>query len=790
MKRTLLCFCLMLFFEIISFSQLKVDSKSSATNLKSRFDILNPDLSTQRKSGTFDNYKRLIRKQVWEYTLMQDGYFTIGTNEGISSQLIDDKCEITFGHPYAMTSFAYPIIDSIKFFPFELSGNTEMKVQVSGDTLFSRQALNSGLQLETFIYLNQSGNLNFKYQIINSDSISHNIGMGLLFDAALGKWGDGFVTMDNGVLEEYTKIEGAGIDSIIIMERKQSPKGMGVILNFEDNAPGEIIFGNWFNEYYGDTAINKLYDLAIHSKWKNADVLSGDSTYFKIGFSIPVPDNNDQVFMRWDMPNFLSIENQKLFPSELISKTEIINNSLVNNGLILKFEKSDFINPWESKTPFNLSSPNTLFYEDVNLSFPEIYNSKVIPFKLSLMQSGIPLDELTRNILIPASPFSDTGLVVKIDTAYLNFGKVYFSFNCAREETEQLIYNLHKNNIFLYENNSPVEAFTLEKDTTGGTNNADIIFVLDVTGSMSEEIEGVRKNIIEFADSLSYKGINYRLGMVTFLDEIENIYDFTENVQEFQMNVSAQYAHAGADRPENSLDALSAASQFNFREDANRIIIWITDADFHINDSYTQQTKESVIDQLLGAGITVNCIGDPIFQTDYYDQITLSTGGSFFNINQNFRDILLEVSRLKQATNYLLSFYHPGVINQGDIFKIEAHFSGLGGEDSIIFGSGFKSLSQSELTKIEVFPNPFYHQLHLRITGSDINTYRIELFNMQGQLLNKQVIHGNSDIIEIELSRFLSQQDIETSKIFLLKTTTISPGGDILHYQTKKIQKF
>jgi Mg-chelatase subunit ChlD len=414
----------------------------------------------------------------------------------------------------------------------------------------------------------------------------------------------------------------------------------------------------------------------------------------------------------------------------------------------------------------------------------------VIPFTLQLVQSEIIVDELTRNIFIPAAPFSDTGLVVTIDTAYINYSKVYFSFHCAMEETGQLIFNLHKNNIFLFENDVPVEEFTLEKDTSGGTNNTDIIFVLDVTGSMSNEIAGVRDNIIEFADSLSYKGINYRLGMVTFLDVIENIYDFTEDVQEFQMNVSAQYAHGGDDRPENSLDALSVAAQFSFRENASRIIIWITDADFHINDHITQQTKETVINQLLAMGITVNCIGDPLFQTDYYDQIVMNTGGGFFNINENFRDILLEVSRLNQATNHLVSFYHPGIIDPGDEFKIEVHYAGLGGKDSISFGSGLKSMSGFNGTEVIVYPNPFFHHPHLTITGSEFNTYRLEVYNIQGQLLNTKVINEKSQVIDIELSELLNQSDIGSNQIFFLKTITMSPKGDILNYETKKIKKF
>ena len=213
---------------------------------------------------------------------------------------------------------------------------------------------------------------------------------------------------------------------------------------------------------------------------------------------------------------------------------------------------------------------------------------------------------------------------------------------------------------------------------------------------MSNEIDAVRDNIIEFADSLSHNGIDYRLGMVTFLDEIENVYEFTDDVQEFQYLVASQYAHGGGDRAENSLDALSAASGFDFRENSSRIIIWITDADFHISNSITQLTKESVIDQLLAAGIQVHCIGAPPFQTNYYDQITMNTGGKYFDINGNFRDIMLEVSRISQSPLQILSYHHPEPVSPSDIFKIEVHYAGLGGAATTSLGTRKRGATGTE----------------------------------------------------------------------------------------------
>ena len=344
--------------------------------------------------------------------------------------------------------------------------------------------------------------------------------------------------------------------------------------------------------------------------------------------------------------------------------------------------------------------------------------------------------------------------------------------------------------MFVYDNEDRILDFTLARDTTGGLNNADIIFVLDVTGSMSGEIAAVRDNIIEFTDSLSYRGIDYRLGMVTFLDVIENVFDFTDDVQQFQMDVAAQYAHGGGDGPENSLDALSAASQFDFRENANRIIIWITDADYHINDNITQQTKEAVVGQLLSEGIQVHCIGTPMFQTDYYDQITMNTGGSYFDINGNFRDILLEVSRLNQSRNQMLSFYRAEPVNQNDVFKIEVHYAGLGGYSTMSFGSQQKSLTGLSPTRLQVFPNPLSYQSKISLEGPIENSYDIRLYNINGQLLGFEEIRGQSEKVVLELNSIVRPSDLNTTQLYLLKISTLSPEGVLLDQKTMKIANF
>jgi len=789
MRKIVLFFLVTWFTGNLVFSQ--SDEKASRPkDLKSIFDIKYDGPRTQLKSASPFESGKMLTGPTWEYSLMHGGYFTIGTNHGVSENKIDDRCELTFGHPFSMTSFVYPVIDGQKFLPYDLVANDTPEVTTIGDTIYTKSTTENQLDLSTYLYSDPNDGLYLRYSIVNNDAVSHSVKMGLLFDAALGRWGDGYIEIDGMEVDSITTIEGVNTDSLIIWERKERPKGIGLEIDFEVNTPGEIVLGNWQNEYYSKAGEKQLYDLAIHSKWEQGELMPGDTLDFVLRFSLLFPDVGDQPFIRWDMPNALSIENQILFPANLVSNVEIFSGEESAGSYTLKVPETDNVIGWESKEGFDLNASQQVSYQNVMVSIPEIYDSLVVPIQIQLMSGGTVIDEISRPVFIPASPFSNEGLEVAIDTAYLQNQKVCFSFNSFKENTGQLLYDLHKNNVFVFDNGERVTDFSLGKDTTGGTNNTDIIFVLDVTGSMTNEIEAVRDNIIEFTDSLSYQGINFRLGMVTFLDVIEKIYDFTDDVQQFQTDVASQYAHGGGDRAENSLDALVMATQFDFRENSNRIVIWITDADFHINNTITQQTKESVTDQLLAAGIQVHCIGEPLFQTDFYDQITLNTGGSYFDINGNFRDILLEVSRLKQARNYLLSYFRTEPVDPADVFKIEVHYAGLGGSRTVSFGETRKTITAIDQTTLKVFPNPVSYLSQISLEGPKENCYEIRLYNLNGQVIAFRELREQSEIVTIDLNSLINPSELHSSQIYLLKIITRSPGGTLLGQETLKIGKF
>ncbi len=757
--------------------------KNCYSDPKSRFDISEHDNFFKSKSSSESSNSTWLANQsdVYQYTLMKGGYFTIGTNHGISESIFDDQCQITFGHPFALSSNPLITVDGHKYNPIEYLDNSDSKLVRVADTLRYSVTLLDGIKTIFSLNLKSSGNIEISYTVTNNSSSSHNIKLGLLFDAALGKWGDGNLFYNQSFVQNSTTIidQPAKLD---IWERAAGQKGIGISLNYLSTKPGKIYVGNWQDLYNNVSSINSIFDLALLHEWDEILLKPAESSTFKVELALLNPDIQSNVFLRWDMPTSLTIANNMLFPLNINSLVKIVNNDKnSNSGLSFKIPATDYVSGWSSTSKFTLMPKDTLNLMSVPVQISEVYDSILVPVTIQLLNEQNIVDQITRNLLIPAAPFSNQGLTVSIDTISNNNGFINLNFSVQKDDNHQILTSLMKNNIFFYKDNTRITDYTLGKDTTGGVNKADIVFVLDVTGSMTEEINGVKNNIIEFTDSLSARGVDFKLGLVTFLDQVENTYGFTSNVQTFYNQVAAQYAHGGGDYAENSLQALLTASQLPFRPDAKRIFIWITDAAFHINDWATTLTKEPVINELLLKSIQVHCIGEPNEQLNYYDQILLNTGGSFFDIKGNFRDILLKVSQIGESPRYVIKYLPSPSITTSATFKVEAHYAGLGGYSTIVYNPSQKIPANGNAT-INLYPNPIKSNSNLTITGCNNNKCRIELYNSLGQVVYRNTIQSENNFIE--LNNVIPANQTIGNRLLFMRISIINNNGDIIDNQT------
>jgi Ca-activated chloride channel family protein len=135
---------------------------------------------------------------------------------------------------------------------------------------------------------------------------------------------------------------------------------------------------------------------------------------------------------------------------------------------------------------------------------------------------------------------------------------------------------------------------------------ADIMFVLDVTGSMGGEIQGVKNGIQNFSNELKKRNIDAEIGLIAFGDRLFGEEpkilsfggkSFTSDSASFSRQVGEISLMNGGDTPESSMDALALASGQAFRPQSTKIILLITDAPPKLPDkdnSSIDQVKESL----------------------------------------------------------------------------------------------------------------------------------------------------------------------------------------------------
>ena len=106
------------------------------------------------------------------------------------------------------------------------------------------------------------------------------------------------------------------------------------------------------------------------------------------------------------------------------------------------------------------------------------------------------------------------------------------------------------------------------------TPKADIIWVIDRSGSMNYGINNIIANLDYFTQELSGRHIDYRNGLETFVDGNYDSYGFAASDTKFKDWLAGIPCAGGI---EQDLEALYVANEFPWRQDASKTMILITD---------------------------------------------------------------------------------------------------------------------------------------------------------------------------------------------------------------------
>lgn len=200
-----------------------------------------------------------------------------------------------------------------------------------------------------------------------------------------------------------------------------------------------------------------------------------------------------------------------------------------------------------------------------------------------------------------------------------------------------------------------IKASGLTETSTGVSGQADIIFAIDTTGSMSDVISNVANNIIGFSENLmSSYNVNVNYALVDYKDIEEDGEDTTKNVKNgtsnwftdvrsFQNAVSELTVDGGGDVPETAIDALEFSRRLNFRSNVNKYIVLVTDADYKNNNNYGINSMDEEISLLKNNEIVVSVVTNSDNQ-EVYQNLYENTGGFYANINGNFSEELMRIA--------------------------------------------------------------------------------------------------------------------------------------------------
>lgn len=281
---------------------------------------------------------------------------------------------------------------------------------------------------------------------------------------------------------------------------------------------------------------------------------------------------------------------------------------------------------------------------------------------------GLGID-VFNNLTEPEAPmmaaFSDFGNVYEDDFAetdipqtiiiYDNYGEPIDEIpNPEHESFKSIDFDLNPFSS-IANNFSPFASFSSTSDSTGSgeMGKADIVFVIDTTGSMGSYITNVKNNINTFADKLvSEYNIDANFALVEFRDITVDGASSTKthkngssnwftDVNGFKTAIGSLGVNGGGDAPETPIDGLEMARRLNFRSNADKFVVLITDADYKTNNNYGIANMTEMTNLFVGDKINVSVIANS--QTTY-NQLFSKTDGLYASIGSSFSNTLLNLA--------------------------------------------------------------------------------------------------------------------------------------------------
>lgn len=275
-----------------------------------------------------------------------------------------------------------------------------------------------------------------------------------------------------------------------------------------------------------------------------------------------------------------------------------------------------------------------------------------------------------------------------VNLNHQNFPFIYSNVRVLRNG--EALTELTKSNFQVFENdNLQTDYFEVTPpETGGGSRVADIVFLMDNSGSMSDEQNDVRNNVIDFVNSLSNSGVDFTLGLCRYgqsdgdgMPIIEDDGQLTDDTEYFKNEIWNRNVTAGGNEPGYYAITQSAAG-FNFRPGSQKILIEITDETPDQGGATLEEAQTICVNNSITLFALTSTDLFPKFEP-----ITNATNGAHYDIYSEFTDILNYISE-EVSSNYLIRYQSSNPAKDGtqrDV-RIETNYMG---EQAIVQGTYF-----------------------------------------------------------------------------------------------------
>jgi hypothetical protein len=189
---------------------------------------------------------------------------------------------------------------------------------------------------------------------------------------------------------------------------------------------------------------------------------------------------------------------------------------------------------------------------------------------------------------------------------------------------------------------------------------ADLVFVIDTTGSMNDKIDGLIETCQSFVDKLATKRIDWTAAVVGFGDltvEGDRIVatPFSSSADRVKALLRGLPRYSGGgNEGESSLEALQAAlDQPGFRQDAMKVVVLITD-----EPALQRKLRPATMSGRLREAGVITFVLSPNLK--YFRSMATDTGGQWWNVDSggDFSQILAVFDKIATKVASTLAAVH------------------------------------------------------------------------------------------------------------------------------------